>query len=117
MTDVEKQNEFVKSLAKFFSWLELEGYQVSLGEAFRPNWVAEIYATQGKGVKNSLHTKRLAIDLNLFINGAFLIQKEDYRKAGTYWESLSAPELTHCWGGNFSIPDSDHFSISDGGVK
>lgn len=111
------QNEFVRSLVRLLTWLDVNGYMVSLGEAFRPAETAALYAQQGKGIVHSLHTDRLAIDLNLFRNEALLISVDDYSPAGEFWESLSVPELEHCWGGRFHRPDADHFSIGYEGRK
>lgn len=93
-------------------WLEYQGYQVTLGECYRPDFVAEIYAKQGKGIKNSLHTLRLAIDLNLFKDGKFLTSVEDYKEAGEHWESMAG-----AWGGRFTPPDANHFSLAYNGVR
>jgi len=38
-----------------------DGHGVTFGEAWRPADVAEIYEKQGRGIRNSLHCKRLAI--------------------------------------------------------
>ncbi len=117
MTLVEKQNEFTAALIKLLTWMQTSGYQVTLGEAYRPEWVAKQYAKRNCGIANSLHTKRLAIDLNLFFNGTMLTGYSDYKSAGEYWVSLSTPDLTFCWGGDFSPPDSDHFSLESDGVR
>jgi hypothetical protein len=77
--------------------------------------MADIYAKEGKGIRNSLHTMRLAVDLNLFKAGEFLTEKDAYGPAGEFWESLSTDDFECCWGGRFN--DSDHFSISHGGIK
>ncbi len=117
MNLVYKQNEFTKSLSRLLTWLEINGYQVTLGEAYRPEWVAKEYAARGMGIEKSLHTQRLAIDLNLFFEGNLLIACADYKRAGDFWEAMSVPGLQHCWGGNFHVPDSDHFSILHEGFK
>lgn len=117
MTLEEKQGEFAKSLVKLLTWIEVNGYTVTLGEAYRPDWVAKEYAARGMGTVNSLHTKRLAIDLNLFLNGVYLIRKEDYKPAGEFWESLSTPDVQTRWGGRFWPIDVDHFSVEHDGVR
>ena len=117
MNELDKQNEFVKSLNRFFTWLDVNGYQISLGEAFRPAWVAKMYSQDGRGIANSLHCSRLAIDLNLFKWGIYLTTVEDLKGAGGVWESFSTPDLIHCWGGRFDTPDADHFSIEHNGIR
>lgn len=116
MNLVDKQNEFTKSLSRLLTWTEINGYKVTLGEAYRPEWVAKEYANRGMGIENSLHTLRLAIDLNLFLGGELLTFSADYKNAGDFWESMSVPGLIHKWGGAFAVPDSGHFSISHDGV-
>lgn len=117
MNLVDKQSEFTKSLSRLLTWLEINGYQVTLGEAYRPEWVAKTYQLMSSGIANSLHTKRLAIDLNLFFNGALLMTASDYQRAGEFWESLSVPGLEHAWGGRFTPVDAEHFSIEHEGVR
>ena len=117
MSEVDKQNEFVKTLVRFFTWLDINGYQITLGEAYRPPQVAKMYALERAGIANSRHCDRMAIDLNLFKRGVLLTTKEELRDAGTFWESLSTPGQECCWGGFFEQPDCDHFSIADGNRK
>lgn len=89
-----------------------QGYSLSFGEAYRPPEVAERYALEGRGISNSLHTSRLAIDLNLFQKGKYLTKSEDYLPLGEYWESIGGS-----WGGRFSKPDGNHFSLEHNGVR
>lgn len=65
-------------------------------------------AVGGKGIAKSLHRQRLAIDLNLIIDGALARTVDDYRPLGEYWESLDPQNR---WGGKFvhPRPDADHF--------
>lgn len=118
---VQKQHAFSTLVAKLITELSAKGYVVCLGEAWRPKWVAEVYAKQlgpnGKprGISNSLHIDRLAIDLVLRKHGMLLEATEDFREAGLIWEAYSTPEHTCVWGGRFG--DGNHFSISMGGRK
>ncbi|EOT8011848.1 TPA: M15 family metallopeptidase, partial [Escherichia coli] len=61
---------------------------------------------------NSLHTLRLAVDFNLFINGKYQADTDAYRPLGEYWESIGGT-----WGGRFSRADGNHFSLEHNGVK
>lgn len=117
MTLREKQSIFAKLLGIFLREIYALGYEVTLGECYRTPEQAALNAKQGKGIKNSLHTRRLAIDLMLFKDGELLALTEQYEPIGKIWESYSTPEYTCCWGGRFSKPDGDHFSIADGGQK
>ncbi|MCF4091857.1 M15 family metallopeptidase, partial [Escherichia coli] len=73
---------------------------------------AALNAKSGKGIRNSLHTLRLAVDFNLFINGKYQADTDAYRPLGEYWESIGGT-----WGGRFSRADGNHFSLEHNGVK
>ena len=119
----EKQKIFPRLFAELILYAYRKGFQITLAEAHRPPELAELYAKQGRGIAKSLHTQRLAVDINLFKGGRYLRKTEDYRPLGLYWESLSTPGLECCWGGDFKDakgnpkPDGGHFSISHGGRK
>lgn len=99
----ERQILFVKQLVLFLHWATLHGMDVTLGEAWRPPEMVEIYRKQGKTeAKYSKHPDRLAIDLNLFINGKYTPKGEDYRPLGEFWESIGGR-----WGGRFGVPKKD----------
>ena len=111
----EKQSAFAIAVAKLILQAEKLGYGVTLGEAWRSGPEAARLAKASKGILNSLHCQRLAIDLNLFKDEIFLQKTEDYRPLGEWWEAQSVTELEHCWGGRFN--DGDHFSFAHGGRK
>lgn len=116
----EKQRLFAILFAEFIVWCYDNDYEITFGEAFRPDWVAEIYAKQGKGIRNTLHTSRLAVDINLFIKGAYQTNSEVYRPLGEKWKSMHP---LNRWGGDFKNaqgeprPDGNHFSMEHEGVK
>lgn len=74
--------------------------------------MAEVYAKQGKGIKNSCHTVRLAIDLNLFKNGKYLTDGTGHDVLGSFWKTLDTDAR---WGGDFKDPN--HYSFENDGVK
>lgn len=115
MTLSEKQQLFTSLISNLIQHLNEKGYQITFGEAWRSKEMAKLYASEGKGIENSLHCLRLAIDLNLFLNGKYLTKTDDYEAAGRYWESLSSSDFKCAWGGHFG--DGDHFSIEHNGVK
>lgn len=105
------QVAFTLDVARLIQFIYAQGYEVTLGEAYRTQEQAELYAQRGIGIKDSLHCKRLAIDLQLFRDGRYLIDSKDYYFAGLYWESLSPYNR---WGGFFvknklPAPDGNHF--------
>jgi len=110
MTLRERQFIFALNVAKLIEYIYSQGYTVTFGEAYRTPEMAEIYAKQGKGIKNSLHTKRLAIDLNLFKDGKYLSDVESHRMFGVYWEKLHPHNR---WGGRFRIGDGNHYEMQE----
>lgn len=109
MTLREKQSLFARLMAMLIGEACRRGFEVTLGEVWRSEAEAE-----RRGFKNSLHTKRLAVDLNLFRDGEYLRDSEDYKGLGKWWEAQH--ELCS-WGGRFSRPDGNHFSVTHGGVR
>lgn len=113
MTLSEKQQLFTRLIAQLILWADEKGYRLTFGEAYRTPEQAALNAKKGSGISNSLHTKRLAVDLNLFINGQYQTDSAAYLPLGEYWESLGGS-----WGGRFkSRPDGNHFSIEHEGVR
>lgn len=107
-----KQRRFTLMVAHLIEWAYGNGYEITLGEAYRPPETAALYAKQGKGISRSLHTVRLAIDLNVFKDGIYLTETHQYKPLGEYWESLGG-----AWGGRFLRADGNHFSLEHNGVK
>ncbi|UAN53713.1 M15 family metallopeptidase [Serratia sp. JSRIV002] len=112
MTLSEKQQLFTKLIAQLILWADEKGYRLTFGEAYRTPEQAALNAKSGKGIANSLHTQRLAVDLNLFKNGIYQTDSAAYKELGLYWESLGG-----AWGGRFSRPDGNHFSLEHNGVR
>lgn len=112
MTLGEQQRAFPPMVAKLIEWCYANGYELTLSECYRTPEQAALNAQTGSGISNSLHTKRLAIDLNLFRSGVYLTDSAEYEPLGVYWESLGGS-----WGGRFSKPDGNHFSLSWEGVR
>ena len=96
----KKQSKFARMVGFLILHAVSLGYEVTLGDA---------YALTGH-MKNSLHGKRLAIDLNLFKDGKYLTKTEDHLPLGEYWESIGGS-----WGGRFG--DGNHYSLEHNGRK
>lgn len=137
-TLAEKQQIF----AALSTLLKIEilkaGYTFTLGEAFRSDEQAAIHAlgpsgrkelaalvvnrfpdlavkianNTGSGIARSLHTLKLAVDLNLFRDGKFLTSSLDHQRFGEWWEKQ---DPLCRWGGRWG--DGNHYSIEHGGVK
>lgn len=108
------QQQFAQDAAKLILKAKELGYDVTLAEAYRTPQQAMWDEQHGTGISNSLHTYRLAIDLNLFKDGEYLTGRDGYAALGAWWKTLS-PE--HCWGGDFQRQDNDHYSITPDGGK
>lgn len=100
----DNQKLFAQDVAKLIEYIYSQGYSCTLGEAYRTPEQAAIYAQEGKGIKDSLHCKRLAIDINLFKDDDYLTATKDYEFLGNYWETL---DKQNRWGGRFK--DGNHF--------
>lgn len=114
MTLGEKQRLFTRLVGRLIHYAYSVGYELTFGDTYRSPEQARANAQAGKGIVDSLHCERLAIDLNLFIDGIYQTDSAAYKVLGEYWETLG-PEC--CWGGRFSKPDGNHFSIAHGGRK
>jgi len=100
----EKQAKFSSMVGKLLGFVDtLPGYSVTLGDAYRDPRVTY-------GHKKSLHRQRLAIDLNLFIDGTYRTEGAAHLPLGLYWESIGGS-----WGGRFD--DANHYSLAHGGMK
>jgi hypothetical protein len=139
----QKQWRFLRYLADLISFAEREGYALTGAELFRAPEQAAIHATPGTsleiaasriedicpavarefraiakrrvgpaGREMSVHRDRLAVDLNLFIGGKWQQDTAAYESLGIFWESLH-PDCK--WGGRFSRPDGNHFSLQHDG--
>ena len=105
---VTRQSKFLLDVCKLVAYATACGYSVTLGEAERTKEQAAIYAKQGKGIADSMHLQRLAIDLNFYDakTGKYVDpNRENLARLGTFWGSLGRR-----WGGTFTTrDDSRHF--------
>ena len=110
MTLRQKQSFFVSLVALLIQHASSLGYELTFGEAYRSPEEAARLAKAGKGIANSLHTSRLAIDLNLFKNGVYLSSTAAHKPLGEWWE---AQHPLCRWGGRFK--DGNHYSLTHAG--
>lgn len=105
----DRQVVFSRDLAKLINKAFEMGYEVTMGECLRPIEMQQLYIKQGKSqTMNSNHLKKLAVDLNLFIDGK-LCTLQQIKPLGDWWESLDSK---HKWGGNWkTLQDSPHFEL------
>lgn len=107
----QKQSIFVTLVAKLIIEAHTRAYDLTFGEAYRTPEQAALNTKKGTGIAKSLHTQRLAIDLNLFKDGAFLSTTEAHRPLGEWWEAQSTDEYTCVWGGRFKRADGNHYEL------
>ena len=108
------QEEFAQAAAKLIQQAVTMGYTVTLGEAWRTPQQAQWNAQHGTGIAHSLHTDRVAIDLDFFKDGIWVTDGSKLEDIGAWWE---AQGVNYAWGGRFKhLPDGNHFSISPDGV-
>lgn len=107
------QKEFARLLPSLLNKAFELGYEVTLGDAFRdPRLHGAMGVKMGYGHPRSAHKLRIAIDLNLFIEGEYRSRTEDHRKLGEWWEKQHPLAR---WGGRFD--DGNHYSLEYEGVK
>jgi hypothetical protein len=103
---------FTRLLAQLLFEADRRGYGVALNEVYRDARIAELNRQAGKGIQNSLHLIGLAADLNLYQGDLYLAKSEDHAALGAYWKALHP--LCR-WGGDFTKPDGNHYSLTWGG--
>jgi len=91
----EKQRLFLKTFMELMLWAHDQGYEFTFGDA---------NAKTGH-IAGSFHYKRLAIDVNLFINGEYQTTTEAHKPIGEEWEKRGGT-----WGGRFRKKDGNHYS-------
>ena len=108
----QKQQRFTVMIAQLILWADSKNYGLTFAEAYRTPEQAALNAKRGIGIANSLHTKRLAVDFNLFnkTTGQYLTTTKDHEPLGLFWESIGGT-----WGGRFR--DGNHYSLAHEGVK
>jgi hypothetical protein len=109
MTLLETQFLFSKLSVQLLARILATGYQFTYGQTSRDPRVAALYADEGIGIKHSLHSDRLAIDVNLYKDGQYLTLTSDHKQFGDFWKGLHP--LCR-WGGDFSKPDGNHYSLT-----
>ena len=107
----EAQFTFTRMLPKLLTFAHAKGYELTIGDAYcDPRVFGTMGERRGYGQARSAHKQRLAIDINLFREGAYLAGTADHEELGRYWESLGGS-----WGGRFN--DGNHYSLEFNGIK
>lgn len=107
----DKQRAFTRMIADLIQYAYEAGYELTFGDAYRdPRVHGEVGEKKSYSSASSVHKERLAIDLNLFVNGAYIIGTHPaWDDLHDYWSSL---------GGADRIPNDDnHFSMLHDGRR
>lgn len=114
MTLGEQQRLFTKLIAELIHWAYSCGYELTLGEAYRTEEQQRWYVKHGLSqTMKSRHLVRLAIDLNLFIDGEYQTDAEAYTPLGALWKEMHDGCV---WGGDWdTLKDGNHFEFKDPG--
>ena len=92
----DRQRMFTLMVGDLIRWAYDNGFELSFGDA---------YAKTGHK-DNSFHYSRLAIDLNLFIDGVYQTTTEAHEPLGEYWKAQGGT-----WGGDWN--DGNHYSLGE----
>lgn len=106
---LEKQQVFAAHIPQLISRAIQLGYKVTLGMVERTPEEA-----RRLGMERSLHVMRLAIDINLFEDGQYIVDGEGHTHLGEFWKSLH-PDFR--WGGDFKKKDYNHYSMTPDGIR
>ena len=99
-----KQQKFTLMVARLIEFAYGMGYGLTLGHVWRDNETQRRLVDQGMSkTMQSRHCDRLAVDLNLFINGDLVQSREAMRPLGEAWERLGGT-----WGGRFGVELADY---------
>jgi len=109
----KKQELFMRLLPRLLDKAHSLGFEIRGGDLFRdPRVHGEFGAKASYSSGRSCHKLKLAIDLNLMLEGKLITTSEGHKELGEWWEAQH--ELC-CWGGRFK--DGNHYSLSHEGSK
>ena len=108
MTLGQHQEAFMRDFSKLLIFIHQNGYEVRGGELLRTPEMQEIYLRTGKSkTSKSNHLVKCAVDLFIFKDGKWLLNKEDLKMFGDFWCSL---DPMNQWGGFYqTFYDGPHF--------
>jgi len=125
MTLRQKQSIFLLNVSKLIQWAFNNGYELTSGELYRTtdqqllyfhgytlekvkNGLKAIKTHRRSKTMNSKHLLKLAVDLNLFIDGKYKTDKESFKPLAEYWKTLHPKNKSgYDWGWDFN-----HFQMS-----
>lgn len=109
----QKQADFSLHIAQLIIWGHRNGHPVMGAEWYRTEYQAREYARLGKGIIQSNHRLKLAVDLfALDESGKVTWEQSYYEPLGWKWKMMHPLAR---WGGDFKNRDSVHFSFEHKG--
>ena len=98
----DKQRKFTRMVAHLIQYAYSIGFEMTFGDAYRDERVTY-------GHRKSLHRSRLAVDLNLFIDGEYITDGRGHDKLHDYWDMIGGAERI--------ADDMNHYSVEHGGMR
>lgn len=116
----EKQSIFALNISKLIIWAFDNGYETTKGEALRTHdqqllhfrgYTLMVIGSALKLAKtspksktmDSYHLKKLAEDINLFVEGEYVSDKESFKPLAEYWKTLHPDNVSgYDWGWDFN---------------
>ena len=84
-----------------------QGNEFTEGDSYRDPRVHGQYGIKvSYAAAKSAHKRRLAADINLYIDGEYQTTTEAHRPYGEYFKALHPDNI---WGGDFHKPDGNHY--------
>lgn len=107
----EKQQLFTVMIASLIHFAEEKGYRLTFGEAYRTPEQAALNAKKGVALLTACIPSASRWILTCLLT-ANTRPTAPHTAPGEYWESIGGS-----WGGRFSKPDGNHFSLEHNGVR
>lgn len=106
----QRQALFSRLLAQLVTWIYTHpGWEVTFSEGYVGDTDAADGDYDGPHLKGGAHYNKLAMDLNLFVDGKWVQgMTPEWEEIGAKWEGLHP--LCR-WGGRFMSRDANHVSI------
>lgn len=101
----KKQSKFTHMVALLILHFEQLGYEVTISWWYRNEDCNKLVG----GHPKSNHLNKLAVDINLFLDGKYITNGIGHKEGHIYWKSI---------GGATGIPsDMNHYSLKHNGIR
>lgn len=106
----QRQSLFARLIAQLVTWIYTHpGWEVTFSEGYVGDTDARDGDYDGPHMRNGAHYNKVALDINLFVDGAWITGSHPaWDEIGEKW--LSLHPLCR-WGGTFHSKDWNHFSV------